>query len=395
MVSYASRLDAIPPYLFGEISRLKAKYVAEGRDLIDFGIGDPDQPTPLPIIQALSEAAHDPSTHRYDETDYGVPEFTYAVAEWYKRRYGVDVNPEKGEVLLLIGSKEGLAHLAWAFLDPGDIALVPDPAYTVYRNNVAMAGGKPYVMPLLERNGFLPDLSAIPSDIAKQAKLLFVNYPNNPTAAVATREFFTDLVQFAKKNDIIICQDGAYSEVTYDGYKSPSLLETPGAMDVAVEINSLSKQFNMTGWRIGWAVGNAQVIEGLRKLKSNVDSKQFPAIARAAAYALKNLDGSPETLALYKRRRDILIDGLNNLGWNLAKTKATLYVWVPVPSGYTSVKFAETLLEKAGILVVPGIGYGEHGEGFVRFSLTVSGDVNGERVAEAIERIGKNVPINR
>jgi len=395
VVSYASRLDAIPPYLFGEISRLKAKYVAEGRDLIDFGIGDPDQPTPLPIIQALSEAAHDPSTHRYDETDYGVPEFTYAVAEWYKRRYGVDVNPEKGEVLLLIGSKEGLAHLAWAFLDPGDIALVPDPAYTVYRNNVAMAGGKPYVMPLLERNGFLPDLSAIPSDIAKQAKLLFVNYPNNPTAAVATREFFTDLVQFAKKNDIIICQDGAYSEVTYDGYKSPSLLETPGAMDVAVEINSLSKQFNMTGWRIGWAVGNAQVIEGLRKLKSNVDSKQFPAIARAAAYALKNLDGSPETLALYKRRRDILIDGLNNLGWNLAKTKATLYVWVPVPSGYTSVKFAETLLEKAGILVVPGIGYGEHGEGFVRFSLTVSGDVNGERVAEAIERIGKNVPINR
>lgn len=395
MVSYASRLDAIPPYLFGEISRLKAKYIAEGRDLIDFGIGDPDQPTPLPIIQALSEAAHDPSTHRYDETDYGVPEFTYAVAEWYKRRYGVDVNPEKGEVLLLIGSKEGLAHLAWAFLDPGDIALVPDPAYTVYRNNVAMAGGKPYVMPLLERNGFLPDLSAIPSDIAKQAKLLFVNYPNNPTAAVATREFFTDLVQFAKKNDIIICQDGAYSEVTYDGYKSPSLLETPGAMDVAVEINSLSKQFNMTGWRIGWAVGNAQVIEGLRKLKSNVDSKQFPAIARAAAYALKNLDGSPETLALYKRRRDILIDGLNNLGWNLAKTKATLYVWVPVPSGYTSVKFAETLLEKAGILVVPGIGYGEHGEGFVRFSLTVSGDVNGERVAEAIERIGKNVPINR
>lgn len=393
MVRYAKRLDQVPPYLFGEIARLKAQYIAEGRDLIDFGIGDPDQPTPAPIIEALCQAARDPSTHRYDETDYGIPEFTEAVAEWYRRRHGVDVSPERGEVLLLVGSKEGLAHLAWAFIDPGDLALVPEPAYTVYRNNVLLAGGAVHIMPLLEKNGFLPDLSAIPTDIARRAKLIFLNYPNNPTAAIATRDFFAEVVAFAKEYDVIICQDAAYSEVTYDGYRAPSILETPGAKDVAVEINSLSKPFNMTGWRIGWAAGNADVIEALRKLKSNIDSKQFPAIDRAAAYALKNLDGSPETLALYRLRRDLLIDGLNSLGWKLAKTKATLYVWAPVPPGYTSAEFAKTLLEKAGILVVPGTGYGPHGEGYVRFSLTVFGDVNGNRITEAIERIRKNVPL--
>lgn len=393
MVKWASRLDGIPPYLFREIARLKTKAIAEGRDLIDFGIGDPDQPTPQPIIDRLAKAANDPVTHRYDETDYGWPEFVESVADWYCRRFGVELDAGKGEVLLLIGSKEGLAHLAWAYIDPGDISLVPDPGYTVYKVGTAMAGGTPHAMPLLAENGFLPDLSAIPSDVARKAKLMYLNYPNNPTAATATLDFFTDVVAFAREYDIIVCHDCAYSEVSYDGYRAPSFLQAPGAKDVGVEMHSLSKTYNMTGWRIGWAVGNAEIIAGLNKLKSNVDSKQFPAISEAAAYALRHLDGSPETLAIYQRRRDILIDGLNSMGWSLPRTKATLYVWVPVPPGYTSIEFAKALLENAGILVVPGVAYGRYGEGYVRFSLTVSGDHNGERVAEAVDRIRRNVEI--
>lgn len=383
----------MPPYLFGEISRLKAKAIAEGADLIDFGIGDPDQPTPQPIIDKLAEAANDPATHRYDESDYGWPPFIEAVADWYARRFGVRLDPAKGEVLGLIGSKEGLAHLAWAFIDPGDVSLVPEPGYTVYKVNTALAGGTPIAMPLLAENGFLPDLSAISADAAKKAKLLYINYPNNPTAAVATPEFFADVVAFAKEHDIIVCHDAAYSEVTYDGYRAPSFLRTPGAKEVGIEIHSLSKAFNMTGWRVGFAVGNADVLKGLNKLKSNVDSKQFPALMEAGAYALRNLEASPATLALYARRRDIVIDGLNGMGWNLPKTKATLYVWAPVPPGYTSIEFAKTLLEKAGVLVVPGIGYGQYGEGYIRISLTVSGDRNGERVAEAFDRIRRNVQV--
>jgi LL-diaminopimelate aminotransferase len=393
LVKWASRLDGIPPYLFREIARLKTKAIAEGRDLIDFGIGDPDQPTPQPIIDRLAKAANDPVTHRYDETDYGWPEFVESVADWYCRRFGVELDAGKGEVLLLIGSKEGLAHLAWAYIDPGDISLVPDPGYTVYKVGTAMAGGTPHAMPLLAENGFLPDLSAIPSDVARKAKLMYLNYPNNPTAATATLDFFTDVVAFAREYDIIVCHDCAYSEVSYDGYRAPSFLQAPGAKDVGVEMHSLSKTYNMTGWRIGWAVGNAEIIAGLNKLKSNVDSKQFPAISEAAAYALRHLDGSPETLAIYQRRRDILIDGLNSMGWSLPRTKATLYVWVPVPPGYTSIEFAKALLENAGILVVPGVAYGRYGEGYVRFSLTVSGDHNGERVAEAVDRIRRNVEI--
>jgi len=393
MVDFAKRLESIPPYLFGEVARLKSRALATWGDVIDFGIGDPDQPTPAPIIEELSNAARDSCTHRYDETDYGVPEFAGAVASWYGRRFGVDLSIDRGEVLLLIGSKEGLAHLAWAFTDPGDMGLVPDPGYTVYKINIALAGGTPYAMPLLAENAFLPDLTAIPSDVARKSKLLYINYPNNPTGAIATPEFFADVVAFAREYDIIVCHDAAYSEVTYDGYRAPSFLQTPGAKDLGIEIHSLSKTYNMTGWRIGWAAGNPDVIKGLSKLKSYVDSKQFPAIDRAAAYALNNVNGVPSTLALYQRRRDILIDGLNSLGWNLPKTKATLYVWAPVPPGYTSVEFRDTLLEQAGVLVVPGVGYGEHGEGYVRLSLTVSGDASGERVAEAITRVKKNVEI--
>lgn len=393
MVRFANRLEKVPPYLFGEIARLKAKAVSEGRDLIDFGIGDPDQPTPQPIIDKLAEAANDPATHRYDETDYGWPVFINAVAEWYGRRFGVDLDTDKGEVLALIGSKEGLAHVAWSLVDPGDAVLVPDPGYTVYKVNAAMAEGTPHVMPLLADNRFLPDLGAVPTDVADNTKLMYVNYPNNPTAAVAPLEFFADLVAFAGEYDIVVCHDCAYSEVAYDGYRAPSFLETPGAKDVGIEVHSLSKMYNMTGWRIGMAVGNADVLRGLGKLKSNVDSKQFPAISVAGAYALGNLDIDHGTLALYRKRRDIVIGGLNSLGWSLPKTKATLYIWAPIPPGYTSIEFAKTLLEKAGVLVVPGVGYGDYGEGYVRLSLTVSGDRDGERVAEAIERVRQNVEI--
>ena len=393
MVKYASRFDTIPPYLFGEIARLKAKAISEGRDLIDFGIGDPDQPTPQPIIDKLAEAANNPATHRYDESDYGWPNFINAAADWFRRRFGVELDTSKGEVLELIGSKEGLAHLAWAYIDPGDISLVPDPGYTVYKVNTAMAGGTPYIMPLLEKNGFLPDLSAIPTDIAKKAKLMYINYPNNPTGAVAPIEFFADVVKFAKENDIIVCSDAAYSEVTFDGYRAPSLLQAPGAMDIGIEMYSLSKTYNMTGWRIGFAVGNAEILKGLNKMKSNIDSKQFPALMEVGAYALQHIEGNPETFGIYKNRRDILIDGLNSLGWKLPKSKATLYIWAPIPPGYTSIEFSTKLLEQAGVLVIPGVGYGQYGEGYVRFSLTVSGDNNGDRVAEAIDRIRQNVEI--
>lgn len=385
MPARASRLDKTPPYLFGEIAKLKAKALAEGRDLIDFGIGDPDQPTPRDIIDKLYEAAQDPATHRYDETPYGEPFFLQAVAEWYRRRYGVSVDPD-GEILLLIGSKEGLAHLAWAYIEPGDIALVPDPAYTVYAINTRMAGGETCTMPLRRENGFLPDLSAIPSDVARRAKLLFLNYPNNPTGAVATQEFYRQAVQFAREYDILLVNDAAYSEVVYDGYRHPSLLQIEGAKEVAIEFNSLSKMFNMTGWRVGFAAGNRDAIANLNKMKSYVDSKQFAAISRAGAYALLYADNT-RTLNLYQKRRDILVEGLQSIGWDVQKPKATFYVWVPTPGGMSSIEFAKQLLERAGILAIPGIGYGEYGEGYVRFSITVSGDHHGERVEEAVRRI--------
>lgn len=390
-VAPAQRLGLIPPYLFGEIRKLKMQALAEGRDLIDLGIGDPDQPTPPPIIDHLYEAAKDPETHRYDESSMGDPEFLTAAARWFEKRFGVslDVN---SELLLLIGSKEGLAHLCWAYVDAGDTTLVQDPAYTVPRVNTLLAGGTPYPMPLLAENQFLPVLSDIPTDVARAAKLMFLNYPHNPTGAIATSEFFADAVRFAREHDILICHDCAYSEVGYDEYRAPSILQTPGAKDVAIEMHSLSKTFNMTGWRIGFAAGNADAIATLNKLKSNVDSKQFAAIDRAAAWAMNHVNNDC-TLALYEKRRDILVDGLNRLGWNLEKPKAAFYIWVPTPPGYTSMTFAADLLQKAGVLAIPGNGYGEHGEGYVRMSLTLQGDQNGERIAEAVERIRQHLPI--
>lgn len=387
MVQRSGRLDAIPPYLFGEIARLKAEALRAGRDLIDLGIGDPDQPTPADVVAALGEAARDPATHRYDESPAGDPLFLDAVARWFRRRFGVDVATDR-HILELIGSKEGLAHLAWAYLDPGDVSIVPDPAYTVYRVNSLMAGASVHAMPLVAERGFLPDLTAVPSDVARKAKLLWLNYPNNPTGATASLEFYRDAVSFCRDHDILLVNDAAYAEVVFDGYRAPSVLEVPGAMDVAIEFHSFSKMFNMTGWRIGMAIGNPDAIATLNKLKSNVDSKQFAAIARAAAYAADHATNQA-SLELIRRRRDILVDGLNSLGWNLVRPRATFYLWVPVPRGETSMGFARLLLEKAGVLAIPGIGYGEHGEGYVRMSLTVSGDVNGERVAEAVRRMGE------
>ena len=388
MIARAARLDKIPPYLFGEIAALKRQALAEGRDLIDLGIGDPDQPTPAPIIEALNQAAHDPGTHRYDETNAGWTPFLEAVAAWTKRRFDVDIDPVT-EAMLLIGSKEGLAHLAWAYIDPGDISLCPDPAYTVYKVNTLMAGGEVVTMPLREENGFLPDFTAIPSETARRAKLLWLNYPNNPTGASAPLSFYETAVAFAREYNLLLINDAAYADVYYDPSNKPaSVLQVKGAKDVAVELHSLSKMFNMTGWRIGFAIGSPDTIGVINKLKSNLDSKQFPAVSMAAAHALLHGDNSA-TLELYKKRRDILCDGLTALGWKVRKPDAALYVWTRAPAGHTSMSFSKLLLEQAGVLVIPGVGYGEAGEGYIRMSLTVVGDKNGERLQEAVDRIAK------
>ncbi len=390
-MDFAHRMSLIPPYLTAEISRLKQEAIKEGRKLIDLGIGDPDQPTPQPIIDALCEWANNPITHRYDESPSGWTPFMESACRWFERRFGEKFDPIK-EAYILYGSKDGLSHLVWAIIDKGDICLVPDPAYPVYKVNTLLAGGTPHIMPLLEKNGFLPDLSEIPSDIAKKAKLMFLNYPNNPTTACATLDFFEDVVRFAKEYDIAVCHDCAYTEVAYDGYIAPSFLQAKGARDIGVEMHSLSKMFNMTGWRVGFALGNSEIISMLNKLKSYMDSRNFPAVDMAGAYALDHVVNSP-TFNLYKKRRDILVDGLNSLGWKIEKPKATLYVWAPTPSGYSSMEFAKKLLQEADVLVVPGIGYGDYGEGYVRMSLTIEGDREGELMAEAVDRIKKNVAI--
>lgn len=385
MPSPSRRLDAIPPYLFAEISRIKAEKIAAGADVIDLGIGDPDQPTPRPIVGELQQAAEDPRTHSYDESPRGWRPFLDAAANWYQREYGVELDPAS-EMLEVIGSKEGLAHIVWAFCDPTDVVLVPDPGYPVYRVHSKMAGATVHTMPLLEENGFLPKLEEIPSEIARAAKMMFVCYPCNPTGAVATRAFFEDTVRFCREYDILLVSDMAYAQVTFDGYRAPSALQVEGSRDYVVEFHSLSKPFNMTGWRIGFACGSALGVGTLARFKDNVDTKQFPAVAQAAAFALLHGDNSA-TLDLYRRRRDVLVGGLNEAGWRVEPPKATFYVWARVPTAETSADFAKRLLEEASVLVIPGTGYGEYGEGFVRMSLTVRGDVGGERLAEAAKRM--------
>jgi LL-diaminopimelate aminotransferase len=389
MPSRSKRLDVIPPYLFSEISRIKAEAKASGADIIDLGIGDPDLPTPTPVIEALATAAKNPETHRYDETPFGWTSYLQAATDWYAREFGPQLDP-KSEAIQLIGSKEGLAHLAWAYIDEGDVSIVPNPAYTVYKVNTQMAGGEAFEVPLKEENRFLPVLADIPSEVAKRAKLFYVCYPNNPTGAIATREFYEDLVNFCREYDILLVNDMAYATVAYDGYKNPTVLQIEGAKEVAIEFHSLSKMFNMTGWRLGFALGNADAIATLQKLKSNVDSKQFPAIAEAGAYALNHVDNTA-TLAMYERRRNLLVDGLNAIGWKIEKPKSAFYVWAKVPNpSMSSAEFCAELLKQAHIVTIPGNGYGTEGEGYMRMSLTLSGDQNGERFQAAVDRIAKS-----
>jgi LL-diaminopimelate aminotransferase len=379
---FADRIEKLPPYLFAQISKKVAAKKAQGIDVVSFGIGDPDLPTPPHIIDALCDAAREPANHRYPETE-GLPDFRRAVAGWYGRRFGVTLDPDK-EVMSLIGSKEGIGHIALCFIDPGDLALVPDPAYPVYEIGTVFAGGETYSLPLTEANGFLPDLDAVPLDVASRAKLLWLNYPNNPTGAVADIGFFERAVHFAKRHDIAICHDGPYSEVTYDEYVPPSFLQAKGAMDVGIEFHSLSKSYNMTGWRIGMAVGNPRIIDALMRVKSNLDSGASQAIQRMAIAALEGpQDTIEEHNAIYQRRRDKVVGALRKLGLQVTPPKASLYVWAKVPAGMTSAQFAERLLDEAAVIVTPGNGYGPHGEGYVRLSLTLPDD----RVDEGLRRI--------
>jgi LL-diaminopimelate aminotransferase len=364
------RVENLPPYLFVEITQKIAEKKAKGEDVVSFAIGDPDIPTPSHIIDRLCQAAQDPANHRYPETA-GLPELRQAIAGWYEKRFGVSLDADK-EVLPLIGSKEGIAHIALCFIDPGDIALVPDPAYPVYSVSAMLAGGRPYYMPLTEENSFLPNLGAIPAYVLKGAKLLWINYPNNPTGAVADLSFFNRVVKFAQEHNLAVCHDGPYSEVAFDGYQPVSFMQADGAKEVGVEFHSLSKSYNMTGWRIGMVVGNAEMVDALKRVKSNLDSGIPQAIQYAAIGALTGpQDCIQEHNAIYQRRRDLVIDVLNGIGLEAKPPKASLYVWAKVPEGYTSVDFATDLLEKSGVVVTPGVGYGKHGEGYVRLSLTL------------------------
>ncbi|RCJ34141.1 LL-diaminopimelate aminotransferase [Nostoc minutum NIES-26] len=379
----AKRLEKIPPYLFAEINRKREELEAKGVDIINMAVGDPDKPTPAHILQVMHEAIDDASTHNYPPYQ-GMQEFREAAAKWMEHRFGVTGLNLDAEVISSIGSKEAIHNTFLAFVEAGDYTLIPDPGYPVYRTSTIFAGGEPFAIPLKAENKFLPNLSAIPEEIARKTKLLWINYPNNPTGALATLEFFEELVAFCKQYDILLCHDHAYSEMAYDGYKPPSVLQVPGAKDVAIEFHSLSKSYNMTGWRIGFVVGNAIGIQGLRQVKTNVDSGVFKAIQKAAiaAYSINEAE-LQAVMSVYQKRRDIIVKGLQSLGWPIEPPKATLYVWVPVPPGYSSIEFVTLLLDKCGILVPPGNGYGAAGEGFFRIALTIPD----ERMHEAIQRM--------
>ena len=364
------RIEHLPPYLFVEINRKITEKRAKGEDVVSFAIGDPDIPTPSHIINRLCQAVQDPANHRYPETD-GLPKLRQAIAEWYGKRFNVTLDADL-EVLPLIGSKEGVAHIALCFIDYQDTALIPDPAYPVYSISTMLAGGRPYYMPLTEQNNFLPDLRRIPADILRRVKLLWINYPNNPTGAVADLDFFNRVVEFAQQHDLAVCHDGPYSEVTFDDYRPVSFMEAEGAKEIGVEFHSLSKSYNMTGWRIGMVVGNAKMIDALKRVKSNLDSGIPQAIQYAAIEALTgSQDCIQEHNAIYQRRRDLIVDMLNSIGLEAKPPKAGLYIWAKVPEGYSSTDFATDLLEKIGVVVTPGIGYGKNGEGYVRLSLTI------------------------
>jgi len=382
MTRQAERIEKLPPYLFARIEQKIEEAREKGVDIISLGIGDPDNPTPGHIVDALAEAARVPANHQY-ASSVGMLDYRKAVAKWYQQQHNVSLDPKR-EVVSLIGSKEGIGHISFCYVDPGDINLVPDPGYPVYGIGTILAGGIPHLLPLKAENNFLVDFSQIPEDIAQKAKLMFLNYPNNPTGAIATRKFFEDAVSFAREFDIIVCHDAAYAEMFFEGQRPPSFMEIPGAADVGIEFGSLSKPFNMTGWRIGWAVGRPDVIEALGRIKSNLDSGVFQAVQVAAIKALTGpLNCLEELRGIYQERRDMVIETLNAMGWSLEKPKGSFYIWVPVPEGFTSAEFCELVLEKAGVIITPGNGYGENGEGYFRISLTIATD----RLKEALERI--------
>ncbi len=366
----SKRMENLQPYLFVEINKKIAEKRARGEEVVSFAVGDPDMPTPEHIINRLCQAAQDPANHRYPETA-GLPELRQAIADWYKKRFEVSLDADR-EVLPLIGSKEGIAHIAFCFIDSGDVALVPDPAYPVYSISTMLAGGQAYDMLLNSKNKFLPDLDAIPEEIAKKAKLIWLNYPNNPTGAIADLDFFNRAVQFARQHGLAVCHDGPYSEVSFDGYQPVSFMQADGAKEVGVEFHSLSKTYNMTGWRIGMVVGNAEMVDALRRLKTNLDSGIPQAIQCAAIEALSGpQDCIAEHNTIYQRRRDLIIDILSDIGLEAKTPKASLYIWAKIPKDYTSLEFANDLLDQVGVVVTPGIGYGKNGEGYVRLSLTI------------------------
>ena len=383
----AKRLGQLPPYPFAELDRIKKKAVAAGRPIIDFGIGDPDEPTPLPVISAMARAMRDPATHRYP-IGSGSALFRGAVADWYKKRFGVTLNPA-GEVVALIGSKEGIAHFPWAFVNPGETVFVPDPGYPVYRATTILCGGRPETMPLLRENAFLPDLEAVARKLRRgmKARMMFINYPNNPTGATAPREFYRRVISLAGKYGFIVAHDAAYSEIYFDGADRPlSFLALPGAKDVGIEFHSVSKTCNMTGWRIGFAVGNPALVGGLARLKENLDSGAFEAIQRAAVTGLaRSTEFSGKTCRTLLERREILVNGLRTLGLPAPRPRATFYVWTPLPPNIKSADFARWLLEKADIVATAGVGFGKFGEGYIRFSLTVGT----AKIREACRRLEK------
>ena len=380
----ANRLQKIPPYLFMELRKKIAKARADGKDVISLAIGDPVEPTPAPIIDELARTARDPANHRYPtDEERGMLAFRQAIARWYGRRYGVELDADK-EIVALIGSKEGCHHFVLGRVNAGETVLMTDPGYPAYRASILMADAEPVSVPIRPENGYLPVLRDVPSDLARRATALFLNYPNNPTGATATPAFLRELVEFARTYDIAVCYDNPYSEMVFDGEKPLSFLSAPGAKDVGVELNSLSKPFNMTGWRIGWAIGNPDLVGAISKVKENTDSGIFNAIQYAGIAALERCEADiGRMIEVYARRRKLVVDTLRSVGIDYTPVKGTFYLWVPVPKGTTSLAFTDLLLERASIVVAPGRGYGEGGEGFVRFSLTVPDD----RLEEAMRRM--------
>jgi LL-diaminopimelate aminotransferase len=383
-VRTAKRIEKLPPYLFAEIDRKVAEAKARGADIISFGVGDPDLPTPPHVVEALARAAADAATHRYPSYT-GMPAFREAIAAWYERRFGVHLDPDE-QVQPLVGSKEGIFHLPVAFVDPGDVALIPDPGYPVYETGTILAHGEPVLLPLTPGNGYVPDLDAIPAEKLERAKVLWLNYPSNPTAACAGLDVFQRAVDFCKAHDLLLAHDAAYTEITFDDYVAPSALQADGAEDCVIEFHSLSKTYNMTGWRIGWVAGAPAAIEAMKRLKTNVDSGIFDAVQHAGIAAIEGpQDYLEHCVATYRRRRDLLCDGLKSMDVVVEPPKGSIYVWVPVPDGHTSESFTELLLNEAAIVVAPGNGYGPSGQGFVRFSLTLADD----RLEEGVERLRK------